>query len=123
MLSAPSQNPRLYIGSRHQFLRGKDDSDIFERASKRYPNLRVFCTCYGFTGLVSGQADIGLEYNLKIWDLAAVEILIKEVGGDFVKIAEQTLSSGLKLYGAVFGKKELVADLLNVLETNGCLRS
>lgn len=114
-LGKPSEIPRLYIGSRHQFIRGKDESKLFEIVSAKYPNLRCFCTCYGFTSLIQGQADIGFEYNLKIWDLAAIEVLVKEVGGDFVKIGEQTLESGLKLYGAIFGKKELVKGLLDLV--------
>jgi myo-inositol-1(or 4)-monophosphatase len=114
-LGEPSISPRLYIGSRHQFLRGKDDSEIFDKASEHFPNVRVFCTCYAFTGLVLGQADVALEYNLKIWDLAAVEILIEEVGGKFIKFGEQQLDDGLKLYGAVFGKQETTDNLFQAI--------
>ena len=114
-LQEVSESRRLYIGSRHQFLREQDDSEIFSVVSKHFPNLRVFCTCYSFTGIINGQADVAVEYNLKIWDLAAVEILIKEVGGDFVRIGEHKTENGLLLYGAVFGKKQLVSDVLSLL--------
>ncbi len=116
-LGAVNDPARLYLGSRHQFLRGWDDSEKFNVVSKRIPNVRIFCTCYGFTGLFNGEADVAVESNLKIWDLAAAEVLVKEVGGEFVKIGEQVLPSGLRLYGAVFGKKKLVGELVSMIDT------
>lgn len=118
-LSQVKDTPRLYIGSRHQFLRGdQDHSHFFEKASKLYPNVRVFCTCYGFTSLIHDQADVAVEYNLKVWDLAAPEVLIREVGGEFVKFGEHQ-ENGLTLYGAVFGKKEAVENVISHLKVSG----
>ena len=114
-LSKPSTSPRLYIASRDQFLRYGDKGELFDLVAKKYSNLRIYKTCYSFTGVINDQADIVVEYGLKIWDLAAVEVLIKEVGGDFVKIEEQSLPSGLRVCGAVFGKKELVTEVLEYL--------
>ena len=104
--------PRLYLGSRHQFVREGDSSELFEKASRRVPNVRIFCTCYGFTGLVNGEADVAVEFGLKIWDLAAAELLVKEVGGEYVSLGEQVTASGVRLYGAAFGKRELVRELV-----------
>jgi fructose-1,6-bisphosphatase/inositol monophosphatase family enzyme len=116
--SESPKNPRIYLGSKHQFLRGKDDTKIFDTVSDLYPNVRIFCTCYGFTGILNGQADVALEYNLKIWDLAAVEILVNEAGGQFVKFGEQVLPNGLKYFGAIFGKPIHVENIVSTLKKN-----
>ncbi len=111
-LSPLSESPRCYLASRHQFARSVDEGELFEDATRLFPNVRIYCACYAFTSIICGNADIALEANLKIWDLAAAEVLIKEVGGEFVSFAERTLGDGTPVYSAVFGKKAGVERVL-----------
>ena len=49
--------------------------------------LRTWCDAYGHALVASGRVDAMIDPVLKRWDIAAVEIIVREAGGKFTDFA------------------------------------
>jgi fructose-1,6-bisphosphatase/inositol monophosphatase family enzyme len=89
-------------------LSKRDETSIFESLTRKYPNLRVFDSCFAYTSTATGGLDVMVDYNVRHWDISACKLLCEEAGGAFEWIHKRTLAGGKQLFSAIFGKKEAV---------------
>lgn len=82
----------------------------FDRVLRDYPNARGYVDCIAHVFAAEGLIGAAVDYGLKLWDIAATELLIKEAGGRYV---ETFRSSGPepRLYGIICGKPSVVRRL------------
>ena len=113
--SLSTAQQRVAISKRSNFLRISDEGRQFDILSKHNPNLRIFDTCYSHTCAINGSLDAVVEYNVKAWDLCAIQVLIEEAGGKYVCVRKSNGPDGKMNYCAVFGKAEVVDYLLKIL--------
>lgn len=78
-----------------------------------YPNLRIYRDCFAHTLVVHGKADAMAEFNVKLWDIAASELLVSEAGGRFALLTTRCVGDE-RFYSAVFGQPALVDRLLTL---------
>ena len=70
-----------------------------------------------FVRAIEGAVGAMVDYNLRIWDVAATAVLIEEVGGRYVRVnAEEPHGSGGERHDVVFGKPAVVEWVLKVIE-------
>ena len=63
--------------------------------------------------VAEGSADIAVEPTLAVWDMAALDIIVREAGGQFSSVSGELgphHGSGLSTNGLLHGA---VVDLLN----------
>lgn len=107
---------RLAITSKTNFKRHIDDSRFFDIISDKFPNFRVFRSCYAHTSVVGRNADVGIEAKVKLWDLAATELLVTESGLSYCELEAVPDQQGALLYTAAFGREDLVEEVANTFK-------
>jgi len=102
------------IGDRRQFVAiGK--LDVFERILAAHPVVRTYADCFGHALAIEGSVGAMVDFGLRVWDIAASEVLVREAGGRFVEIARRATPEGATTYDVLFGKPAVVERLLKVL--------
>lgn len=102
---------RISITTPENFLRFNGCKDTFNKILESFPNIRVFRSCYGHTTAITGSTDAMVEYNVRIWDIAATQILVEEAGGSYVVVKKTEEEVGM-VYGAVFGRQALAQEIV-----------
>jgi fructose-1,6-bisphosphatase/inositol monophosphatase family enzyme len=86
------------------------DLPIFDAICRAFPNMRIYRDCFAQTRAAQGSVGAMVEFNVKLWDIAAVPVLVEEAGGKYVRVRERD-----GVYSAVFGKPAVVDALLPIL--------
>lgn len=79
----------------------------FDAICRAFPNLRIYRDCFAQTLAAQGSVGAMVEFNVRLWDIAAVPVLVEEAGGKYVCVRERA-----GVYSAVFGKAAVVDALL-----------
>jgi fructose-1,6-bisphosphatase/inositol monophosphatase family enzyme len=83
----------------------------FDDLMRTHPHVRGYTDCLAHTLAAEGKIGAALDYGLRMWDLAATQVLIEEAGGRFV-CAYQGRHRGVPLFGIICGKPRVVRWLL-----------
>ncbi len=100
----------IALSTRSCFQRSRDEH-LFDLIMREYPSTRVYYDIFSTTRAVEGQAAAVIEFGMKIWDIAATEILVTEAGGAYEVVRKVTNSEGQLLLGIVAGKPSVVSVL------------
>jgi histidinol-phosphatase len=104
------------IGERRQFVK-TDRTTIFDSLMSAHESVRTYCDCFGHALAVAGSVGAMIDYNLRIWDVAATEVIIREAGGTFHQLHDQDAENDpTDRYNVVFGKPTVVRWVLDVIE-------
>lgn len=106
---------RVVLSARANFTRHRDHGHYFDALTRAFPNHRIYRSCFNHTCAVIGAADGAVDYDNRIWDIAASRILIEEAGGKFVAVRDDDVPGVGRLYGTVFGKPAVVDRLVALL--------
>jgi len=101
----------IAVGERKQFLKC-GQSGVFDRLMRAHSSVRTYCDCFGHALAIEGAVGAMVDYNLRIWDVAATAVLIGEVGGRYVRIND----AGGERHDVVFGKPAVVEWVLKVVD-------
>ncbi len=88
---------------------------VLDTILKFHPHSRIYYDVYAHSLAIRGSIALMVEYNLKIWDLAATKALIEGAGGVFHELGRDEISDAGTRYHAVFGKRravELMAEAI-----------
>ncbi|MGH7702633.1 MAG: inositol monophosphatase family protein, partial [Gemmatimonadales bacterium] len=83
----------------------------FDALMAGHPQVRGYTDCIGHTLAAQGAIGAALDYGVRLWDIAATQVLIEEAGGRFV-CTHQVRRGGQTLYGIICGKPRVVEWLL-----------
>lgn len=100
----------IALSTRSVFSRSSE-TKIFDDLVSKYPSHRVYYDIFSTTRAIEGQVAAVVEFNMKIWDIAATEVLIKEAGGSYKVVREHTLDNSKKMYSIIAGKPSAVKIL------------
>jgi histidinol phosphatase-like enzyme (inositol monophosphatase family) len=59
----------------------RDRPEVLDRLSGHVGLLRAWGDCYGYLMVAAGRADVMLDQEMNIWDMAALVPIISEAGG------------------------------------------
>jgi fructose-1,6-bisphosphatase/inositol monophosphatase family enzyme len=107
--AAPLGREIVITTAPENFARSRD-LPLFDAICRAFPNLRIYRDCFAQTRAAQGSVGAMVEFNVKLWDIAAVPVLVEEAGGKYVRVRE---CEGT--YSAVFGKAAVVDALLPLL--------
>ncbi|HMO16670.1 MAG TPA: inositol monophosphatase [Oligoflexia bacterium] len=105
----------LAMSTRDCFKRCGEEN-LFDQLMRDHPSTRVYYDIFSTTRAVEGQIGAVVEFGMKIWDIAATEILVTEAGGDY-KVLRRVCKGGTKkdLISIVAGKPKVVNFLYDYL--------
>ncbi len=103
---APLEEQLIATGERSQFVR-VNKTDVFERIVQTFPHVRTYSDAFGHCLAARGAVSAMVDYGLKLWDMAATEVIIPEAGGRFELVERQGDN-----YNVIFGRNRLVSALL-----------
>lgn len=110
-------NPQeiIALSTRDCFKRTNEQS-FYDMIVSSYPSTRVYYDIFSTTRAVEGQAGAVVEFGMKIWDIAATEILITEAGGVYEVLRDVERKDNVPIISIVAGKPSVVAVLKEQLE-------
>ncbi|MCB0335053.1 MAG: hypothetical protein KDD62_02065 [Bdellovibrionales bacterium] len=82
-----------------------------------HPHSRIYYDVYSHTLAITGSLAVMVEYNLKIWDLAASKALVEGAGGSYCEHGRSE-EGPFTLYHAAFGKPKAVALITEAIKKN-----
>ena len=96
----------ISVGDRSRFRQCRR-AGAFDRLMRVHPQVRGYMDCIGHTLAAEGAVGAAVDYGLRLWDIAATQVLIEEAGGRFV-CAHESRRHGLPYYGIICGKPTVV---------------
>lgn len=91
--------------------------DVLWKILKYHPHVRIYYDVYAHSLAITGSLAVMIEYNLKIWDLAATQALVEGAGGVYCELGSDLESGKPTKYHAAFGKRRAVELLAKELST------
>jgi histidinol phosphatase-like enzyme (inositol monophosphatase family) len=88
----------------------RGERPAFERMAREIPMLRGYTDAFGYAQVLGGGIGAMVDMDLKIWDVAAIQVLAPEAGGRCVTLPERDGKVGI-----VIGNPALVEQLLAYL--------
>jgi fructose-1,6-bisphosphatase/inositol monophosphatase family enzyme len=85
----------------------------FDRLMRIHPQVRGYADCIGHTLAAEGKIGATVDYGLRLWDIAATQILIEEAGGRFACV-HRSRDAGGEVFGIIAGKPSLVRWLVGI---------
>ncbi len=92
------------------FERG-GNTDVLWKVLRFHPHSRIYYDVYAHGLAIRGAVAVMVEYNLKIWDIAATKALIEGAGGTYRELGTIEQPGDYTRYHAAFGKPRAV-DLI-----------
>lgn len=94
---------------------GEDRRDQFRAFTERFPNQRIMHNCYIHNLVFAGALDLGIEWRVRLWDIASLQLITEEAGGKFV-CCEKFNYQNDEIYSVIYGRPALVDAALQVLD-------
>lgn len=92
------------------FARARNRRHVFQELCAYHTSVRIYYDCYAHALAAVGSIAATVEYNIRIWDIAASQILIEQAGGAF-EIIDQYEDQEDTRYSVIMGKRAVVAEL------------
>lgn len=109
----PIEGEVIATGDRGHFVRLGAERR-FDKLMASHPQVRSYADCFGHTLAARGAVGAMADFGVKLWDIAATEVLVTEAGGRYELVSERPSPDGAH-YGVVFGKPRVVRWLLPIL--------
>ena len=78
-----------------------------DRLQRAHPHVRAYADCMGHGLAAEGSVAAMVDFGIRLWDLAATQVLIEEAGGLY-RVAHRCEKDGVTRYGIIFGKPKAV---------------
>ncbi len=88
----------------------------FDRLLREYPNARGYVDCIAHAFAAEGWIGAVVDYGVKLWDIAATQLLVEEAGGRYV-CTYRSRGAEPVLYGIICGKPAVVRRLARLFRS------
>jgi fructose-1,6-bisphosphatase/inositol monophosphatase family enzyme len=99
----------ISVGDRARFVQCRAGAG-FDRLMREHSQVRGYIDCIAHAFAAEGLIGAAVDYGVKLWDIAATQVLIEEAGGRFV-CAYRSRGVDPGLYGVICGKPRVVGWL------------
>lgn len=114
----PIEHEIIAIGDRKQFV-SCGQTGVFDCLIQSDPIVRTYSDCFGHALAIDGRVGAMVDFDVCLWDIAATEILVQEVGGVFVRVDNKDQGKReSSRFNVVFGKPHVVEWVLDRI--GGC---
>jgi myo-inositol-1(or 4)-monophosphatase len=108
----------ISLGGRGQFV-SAGVPEVFDDLTRLHPHVRTYGDCFGHGLVLEGAVGAMVDFGLRVWDVAATELLVQEAGGKFVCVRRRdgkNDSPAEARYDVIFGKPRVVHWILQRLK-------
>ncbi|MGH7537929.1 MAG: inositol monophosphatase family protein [Gemmatimonadales bacterium] len=105
----------ISVGDRSHFVQCRAGRS-FDRLMREHAYVRGYIDCIAHAFAAEGLIGAAVDYGVKLWDIAATQVLIEEAGGRYV-CAYRSRQSDPGLYGIICGKPTVVRWLKRLFDT------
>lgn len=109
-----SRQEVVALSTRDCFSRSGEES-IFDEIMKTHPSTRVYYDVFSTTRVIENQVGLAIEFNMKIWDTAATEILITEAGGKYCSVRDVIRPNQIDMHSIIIGRPLMVDQMYKQL--------
>lgn len=99
----------ISAGDRDRFVQCRAGA-AFDRLMREHPTVRGYVDCIAHVFAADGRIGGVVDYGVKLWDIAATQVLIEEAGGRYV-LAYRSRTKRPTVYGIICGKPSVVRRL------------
>lgn len=92
------------------------EGPLLDRFMQMHGATRIFYDVFGHTMAVCGNVGALVEFNVRIWDLAAAPVLVEEAGGRCVEVRRTEQPGKAPLISVIMGKPSVVEALLPLFQ-------
>jgi histidinol-phosphatase len=100
----------ISVGDRARFVQCRAGAG-FDRLMREHGQVRGYIDCIAHAFAAEGLIGAAVDYGVKLWDIAATQLLVEEAGGRYV-CAYRSRGRDPALYGIVCGKPAVVRWLM-----------
>ena len=93
-------------GDRDRFVQCRAGA-AFDRLMRTHATVRGYVDCIAHCFAAEGVVGAVVDYGVKLWDIAATQVLVEEAGGRYV-LAYQSRTRDPAVYGIICGKPSVV---------------
>lgn len=97
----------IAVGGRAQYV-AAGMPQVFDDLMKLHPNVRTYGDCFGHALALEGAVGAMVDFDLRIWDVAASAVLVPEAGGKYVCYRMRGNTLAQARYDVLFGKPRVV---------------
>jgi histidinol phosphatase-like enzyme (inositol monophosphatase family) len=102
----------MFLTTSPEYFHQTGTRPVFDRLERAAGRTRGWSDCYAYVLLATGRADAIAEPLMKVWDKAALQVIVEEAGGVFTNWSgERTLEGA----GAIACSPALLAETLRVI--------
>ena len=108
----------ISLGGRGQYV-SAGVPQVFDDLFLLHPHARTYGDCFGHGLVLEGAVGAMVDFDLRIWDVAATESLVAEAGGKFVCVRQREGKDSSPVgtrYDVIFGKPRVVDWILQRLK-------
>lgn len=116
-IETPNQEYRIATSPPCNLIDRIGNAELFHQIVRHFPNLRIFHSCYTQSGAATGAFDASIELCMRIWDLAAVQILIEEAGG-VCNWLTPISNWAQQRYSVIIGRPSVVSKLSKIISVH-----
>lgn len=84
------------------------EGPLLDRFMKTHGATRIYYDVFGHTMAVCGNVGALVEFNVRIWDLAAAPLLVEEAGGKCLEVRRTEVPGKAPLISVIMGKPSVV---------------
>ena len=96
-------------GDRDRFVQCRA-GHAFDRLMRQHPTVRGYVDCIAHCFAAEGLVGAVVDYGVKLWDIAATQVLIEEAGGRYV-LGFESRGKDPAVYGIICGKPAVVRSM------------
>jgi fructose-1,6-bisphosphatase/inositol monophosphatase family enzyme len=100
----------ISVAERHRFVECGAGA-AYDRLVRQHDEVRGYADCIAHAFAAEGVIGAAVDYGLKLWDIAATQLLVEEAGGLY-RCTYRTAGTTPALYGIVCGKPTVVRWLV-----------
>lgn len=73
----------MYVTTSLDYFSNNDAAHVMAAMQRTCAASRGWSDCYGHVLIATGRAEVATELQIKVWDVAASQVIIEEAGGAF----------------------------------------
>jgi len=108
----------ISLGGRGQYI-SAGVPEVFDDLFRLHPHARTYGDCFGHGMVLEGAVGAMVDFDLRLWDVAATEALVQEADGKFVCVRQRNGKDDSPVearYDVIFGKPRVVNWILQRLK-------
>jgi fructose-1,6-bisphosphatase/inositol monophosphatase family enzyme len=108
------ENEIIGIGDRQQFVNA-GRTKVFDTLMRMHPAVRTYADCFGHALAIQGSVGAMVDFDLRLWDTMASQVLMEEAGGRYVCFQRPGRQLRDNRFDVILGKPRVVDWILKCI--------